>query len=873
MKPSCPTTLRRVILCAMLAALPLGRSGSAFGQQGSTTASSETIELPKYEVTEHGVNPYQAQQALSATRVAVAIQDVPQTLSVVTQDLIADAMSFRMLDAAKYVTPVVESTLPFGGDRYMIRGFQVSQEFIDGSVISGGSGYSMSIPQFNIDRIEVIKGPNAILVPGGSPGGVMNPITKEPLARNATSLTLDLAQYIGNDFAIDTNYVINASNHMAFRLVAGAWYNTHMYIHNMFRCGYEISPSFSVELSPTQKLVVKADIVQNRETNMGGLPIDPSIGSTQDAIIARGLPRDWSFGDDSDARHRSTERMSAELRSTMGNHVSSRLYVMADHVRRIDVGGTNSAINNVATRPAGAPASYALNGGTRNPLTGNWEPGVYWSTTTNADNTVTAVSATGALTDPSVWWYNHSVTRVDLEYEEAHLKNDYVAQFEGRWFKSMTLGGFTADFSKVRYKSWAAATNRPPVANNPAGATINGVTYPGLFAITYPAYLFPGITPSDFSPPVPPNTAKNPTATQSGGDIISKQSTLQGFLFETLNLFNDHLLLSGGVSRYYGVLNRTDSTLTSLNSSILLAAPSYSLLTTARSYGIVIKPIKEVSLFASRNTTGGTMPGELSPGTYLEHTTTFGPDPFHPRTDAVTGLIVPTTVTVQAFKPTSGSQDEFGVKTSLLNGTLTGSFSYFKISQQNYGVPNSDWYLLTAQGNTAAAALLQNPIYLNLDSKGWEIEGTYSLNKNLTILGNYTSFKERQPITEVRVRAVPDHAGALYIDYRFTDGVLKGFGMNVGIDYKSDVAGENVNGLTTTLPIAGGVGFVPQQPSFLVGGRTVVNVGFSYRTKNFSVRLQIANALNEDYILAAGSRGSLVEADPRSWKVSTTYNF
>jgi len=51
----------------------------------------------------------------------------------------------------------------------MIRGFQVSEEFIDGSVISGSSGYSMSIPTYNIDRIEVIKGPNAVLVPGGSP--------------------------------------------------------------------------------------------------------------------------------------------------------------------------------------------------------------------------------------------------------------------------------------------------------------------------------------------------------------------------------------------------------------------------------------------------------------------------------------------------------------------------------------------------------------------------------------------------------------------------------------------------------------------------------------------------------------------------------
>jgi iron complex outermembrane receptor protein len=183
-----------------------------------------------------------------------------------------------------------------------------------------------------------------------------------------------------------------------------------------------------------------------------------------------------------------------------------------------------------------------------------------------------------------------------------------------------------------------------------------------------------------------------------------------------------------------------------------------------------------------------------------------------------------------------------------------------------------------AQGRQAEANALENPIYLNLNAKGWEFEGTYSLGKNLTILGNITSMKERQPTTDVRVRAVPDHAAAVYLDYRFTEGVLKGFGANVGIDYKSDVAGENVNAYTTSRPIAGvtgvnGTGLIPQQPSFLVAGRTLVNVGFSYRQPAWTVRLLIANALDKDYILAAGSRTSAIVGEPRSWKISTTYSF
>src|SRR5690606_5784695 len=118
--------------------------------------------------------------------------------------------------------------------------------------------------------------------------------------------------------------VLDTKNNLAFRLV-GAYYRNDLYIKNHYRNGYLIAPSFSVDLSPVHKLTIKAEFVQNRETNLGGLPIDPAVSSNQVAKIARGLPRNWSFGNDEDSRHRSTERVSAELLSTLGDHVTSRL--------------------------------------------------------------------------------------------------------------------------------------------------------------------------------------------------------------------------------------------------------------------------------------------------------------------------------------------------------------------------------------------------------------------------------------------------------------------------------------------------------------------------------------------------------------------
>jgi iron complex outermembrane receptor protein len=803
MNPNLP---RSLLHATSVAALLLGTAGLVQAQTPAAAPAAEpekkeVVTLPTFTIIETKDNPYRSNQALSASRVAMDIQDIPQTISVVTSEFLKDSQSFRMLDAAKYVTPVVESTLPFGGDRYMIRGFQVSHEFVDGAEISGQDGYSMSLAPYNIDRVEIIKGPNAILVPGGSPGGQFNPITKSPLMKNQGWVTLDVGQYLTNAVSTDVNYVLSEDKGWATRVVAAYW-DSDGYYKNQFRTGYMFAPSVLWQPTADTKMILKAEFMVNRETNLGGLPLDPMIGSNDDGVIARGLPHDWSFGGDdrSDARHRATERITYELFSNIGDHLSTRLQLMGNHVVREDAGGTSAAISGAG-------------GGSRNPFTGLYEPGVNWNTAAwQSDTTGTVVLAgtPAPVTAPTSWIYTRNYGAVDLFYTEAHLRNDYALKFEQKYFKSTTIAGLAANFSKVQFKSYTAQA-RPNVPAN----DLDSITYPQLF---YP----------------------EPSATNGGGNRTGKQEDLQLFIYENLSLLNDRLLLSGGYSRFFGQLSRVDQTGIPPANTF----PTYDLTTDAKTFGVVVKPIKGISLFYGYNTSGGTMPSSLNPGTYAP-----------------------------SFRAASGKQEEYGVKTSLLDGRLTASFSYFDIQQENYPVPNSDYYTLIAQGRIAEANALPNPLYLNLNSKGWEFEAQYAVTKNLMVMGNYTDFEMRQPVTEVRVRAVPDSAGAFYIDYHFTEGVLNNFGMNLGVDYKSDVVGENATGYTTTKPLPTGPQFVPVQPSFLVAARTLVNLGFYYKAATWSARLQVNNLTDEDYIMAAGSRTAVIVGAPLSLKASFTYNF
>jgi iron complex outermembrane receptor protein len=232
------------------------------------------------------------------------------------------------------------------------------------------------------------------------------------------------------------------------------------------------------------------------------------------------------------------------------------------------------------------------------------------------------------------------------------------------------------------------------------------------------------------------------------------------------------------------------------------------------------------------------------------------------------------------YKPSNGTQDEFGIKTSFLKDTLTLSVAYFDITQTNYPVPNSEYYTLVSQGNQAAANLLPTSTFLDVNSKGWEIEGTYAVNKNLTLIGNISSYTYRQP-TDVRIRAVPDDIWAFYVDYHFTEGALHGFGVSLGIDSKSDMVGESVTALTSTKPLAGvtqtypgvAAGFVPQQASYKYDGRTLMNLGVYYKAKAWTARMQVNNLLDEDYIAVGGSRTAIAVGNPRELRATFTYNF
>jgi iron complex outermembrane recepter protein len=458
----------------------------------------------------------------------------------------------------------------------------------------------MSLAPYNIERIEIIKGPNAILVPGGAPGGQFNPITKSPLMKDQQSAALELAQYIGNAFSTDINRVVSQEKGIAARVIA-AYCDSAGYQRNYFRKGYLFAPSISWQLSPTSKITAKAEFVHNNESTGINVPIDPAVGSDDYAVIARGLPRDFGFGSDQDHRVRDTARLTLELLTTLNDHITSRLMLSGDQILRKDQGGSSASI----FFPNGSGGFTAFNP-TRNPCTGKYEPGVTW-TVDNSGPTAVATSTATPIPDPSTWIYRRINGSDHLQYDEAHLRNDYAAKYNTDFVSSTAIAGLAANFSKTKWRSWAGASQGPDVANTPAG----------LAAIATTPYVFTTLTQAK----------------------IAKLEEMQFYAHENAGFFQDRLLISGGVSRYFGSLTRTD------NSGIAaIGERTLDISSTAASYGVVLRPIKPVSVFFSHNSSGDTMPGSLQAGNSNLSSTALPP-----------------------YQPSNGKQDEFGVKGSFLN--------------------------------------------------------------------------------------------------------------------------------------------------------------------------------------------------------------
>ncbi|MGK5042821.1 TonB-dependent siderophore receptor [Janthinobacterium sp. GB1R12] len=165
---------------------------------------------------------YRSLSATGATKTDALLMDLPQSVRVLTSDLLRDAGVTTLAGALDLASGISKQS-PLGGlwDSYAMRGFTGDPNFGSDYMVNGFSssrGYNGMRDGGNTQNVEVLKGPASALYGRGEPGGTVNITTKKPKFAPEYSADVSLGSFQTRRAALDLTGPL--SDTVAYRLNA-----------------------------------------------------------------------------------------------------------------------------------------------------------------------------------------------------------------------------------------------------------------------------------------------------------------------------------------------------------------------------------------------------------------------------------------------------------------------------------------------------------------------------------------------------------------------------------------------------------------------------------------------------------------------------
>ena len=240
-----------------------------------TPAASVPEEDPlQLVVTGEEDSRYVVPTTSTATRTDTPLDEVPQSIQVIPRAVLEDQQVIRLNDALRNASGVVSNSLDQRGQRFIVRGFSSSSILRDGfRQTDGASGNAGFQELANVERIEVLKGPAAILAGALEPGGAINLVTEQPLSEPFYEYGLRIGNRALVEPSIDISGPLSEDGRVLYRL--NALYRNEEY-HRDFDTEvkrYFIAPVISWAISDRTDLLIEVEYSEEeRPADFGGLP-------------------------------------------------------------------------------------------------------------------------------------------------------------------------------------------------------------------------------------------------------------------------------------------------------------------------------------------------------------------------------------------------------------------------------------------------------------------------------------------------------------------------------------------------------------------------------------------------------------------------
>jgi catecholate siderophore receptor len=307
--------------------------GSSNAQDRAGSNEEDRIELPEYEVNEES-------RVVESTKFTQPLRDIPMTVEVIPSIVIEQQGASSLRDVLRNTPGITFQAGEGGGapgDNLYIRGFSARTDiFTDGVRDSG----DFSRDAFNVEQVEVIKGPASTNTGRGSTGGSVNLITKKPgqspfINSNLRAGTAD--QYRGT---LDVNQPVDDSGNTAVRLNLMAQDSGVPGRDEVYNRSWGVAPAFSYGLNSDTTATVRYQHLEQDNLPDFGLmspaTSDPDIDwSNYYGLKARDFEEIQSDSLSLEIEHEINENLSLRNFSRWGEN-SRRASVTSPRVGRDD---------------------------------------------------------------------------------------------------------------------------------------------------------------------------------------------------------------------------------------------------------------------------------------------------------------------------------------------------------------------------------------------------------------------------------------------------------------------------------------------------------------------------------------------------------
>ena len=278
---------QHIAVLLLVAVIPTGLFAQTKPRTPQTSDTTPQM-LPTIEVRERAAGGYGLMLTRTATKTDALLRDVPQSVTLVGQSVIADQRMQGMADVVRYVPGVTMGQGEGNRDQATIRGNNTTADFfVDG--MRDDVQYFRDL--YNVERVEALKGGNALIFGRGAGGGALNRVMKTAGWTPTRELELQGGSYGNRRSALDVGHGV--SERLALRL-NGMYENSDLYRRDVSLERYGINPTATLRLTPKTRVLASYEHFKDQRTADRGIP------SFQGTPLASASPRTF-FGDPSES--------------------------------------------------------------------------------------------------------------------------------------------------------------------------------------------------------------------------------------------------------------------------------------------------------------------------------------------------------------------------------------------------------------------------------------------------------------------------------------------------------------------------------------------------------------------------------------------